>query len=211
MGNHCLYQAAFEDGSHFSNPSSYLAGLISEYFQGAPRIPYKPVFLDGWSPGYVTFAEENQVIVIFSPNLQPQLHGCNCICVFLYLSISPLPTSPDDSELSLKCIYSPRGNILIHCEGSPIQHYIIYEALYHLGRRQQRQRRRPFQGRPAVPPQGSEPRRLFRFHTFFIVRTVRMAMMKTLPRMVIMMMAIMVVMKMLPSSNGLREAPPRSK
>ena len=107
LGNHCLYQAAFEDGSHFSNPSSYLAGLISEYFQGAPRIPYKPVFLDGWSPGYVTFAEENQVIVIFSPNLQLQLHGCNCICVFLYLSISPLPTSPDDCELSLKCIYSP--------------------------------------------------------------------------------------------------------
>jgi len=28
---------------------------------GAPRIPYKPVFLDGWSPGYVTFVEENQV------------------------------------------------------------------------------------------------------------------------------------------------------
>ena len=66
VGKHCLYQAAFEDGSHISNPSSYLAGLISEYFQGAPRIPYKPVFLDGWSPGYVTFAEENQVIVIFS-------------------------------------------------------------------------------------------------------------------------------------------------
>ena len=62
----CGSEAAFEDGSHFPNPSSYLAGLISEYFQGAPRIPYKPVFLDGWSPGYVTFAEENQVIVIFS-------------------------------------------------------------------------------------------------------------------------------------------------
>jgi len=27
---------------------------------GAPRIPYKPVFLDGWSPGYVTFDEEKQ-------------------------------------------------------------------------------------------------------------------------------------------------------
>ena len=62
----CGSEAAFEDGSHFPNPSSYLAGLICEYFQGAPRIPYKPVFLDGWSPGYVTFAEENQVIVIFS-------------------------------------------------------------------------------------------------------------------------------------------------
>ena len=62
----CGSEAAFEDGSHFPNPSSYLAGLISEYFQGAPRIPYKPVFLDGWSPGYVTFADENQVF----PNLR---------------------------------------------------------------------------------------------------------------------------------------------
>ena len=57
---------------------------------------------------------------------------------------------------------------MIHCDGSPIQHYIIYEALYHLGSRQQRQRRKPFQGRRAVPPQGNEPRRLFRFHTFFL-------------------------------------------
>ena len=62
----CGSKAAFEDGSHFSNSSSYLAGLISEHFQGAPRIPYKPVFLDGWSPGYVTFADENQVF----PNLR---------------------------------------------------------------------------------------------------------------------------------------------
>ena len=49
------------------------------------------------------------------------------------------------------------------------------------------------------------------FTHFYRERTVITALMKTLPRMVIMMMAIMVVMKMLPSSNGLREAPPRSK
>ena len=80
----CGSEAAFEDGSHFPNPSSYLAGLICEYFQGAPRIPYKPVFLDGWSPGYVTFAEENQVIVIF-----PLTFNFNflVVIVFAYLSI----------------------------------------------------------------------------------------------------------------------------
>ena len=31
--------------------------------QGAPRLPYKPVFLDGWSPGYVTFSDDQEVLL----------------------------------------------------------------------------------------------------------------------------------------------------
>jgi len=34
--------------------------LPFQQLASAPRTPYKPVFLDGWSPGYISFMEENQ-------------------------------------------------------------------------------------------------------------------------------------------------------